>query len=326
MEARLKVLVVAPVFSKTQTGMGMLKERYEVTVASEFKTCPNPEIVRAVVLGDQKFGEEEMALFPKLMTAARNGTGYDNVDLSAAKRRGVIVTRVSGPSGETVSEYAVGLLLSLSRNIVSSHDMLAKQGRWLKKPGIALSEMTMGIIGLGAIGQSLAKKVNALGVKRLLGWNRTSRDKVLETAAVCNLELFSSLESLLKESDAVVLCLALSPETKNILDCDRLSLMKAGALLINVGRGALVDEGLLPELLESGRLGGIALDVFSVEPSPNFPPFENLRKLAGKANIILTPHIGYGTRDIVEKIAREVAVNVTKILDGRPEEAEIISS
>lgn len=326
MSEKTGVLVVAPVFSKTVTGMGMLRERYEVMIVPEFRACSYPEIIQAVVLGDQKFGVEEMALFPELKTAARNGTGYDNVDLLAAKDRGVIVTRVSGPSGETVSEYAVGLLLALSRNIASSHDMLARQGQWLKKPGIALSEMNVGIVGLGAIGRALAKKLNAMGVKGLCGWNRTmTRERVCKAIDECYIDFFSNLEMMVGYVDALVLCLALTPETKNILNRDYLSVMKKGALLVNVGRGALVDEEALPEMVESGRLGGVALDVFSVEPSPGFAPFERLRQLVGKANVILTPHMAYGTRDVVEKVGKEVADNVIAVLEGHPEKAETIA-
>ena len=217
--------------------------------------------------------------------------------------------------------------MALSRKIAHLHEAMIME-KWERKSGMLLTEMTVGIVGLGTIGRSLSRKLNALGVKRLLGWNRTLRDTVVESAAEHRVEL-CKLDNVLAESDAVVIALALAPETKKLIDSKKLSLMKARAFLINVSRGAVVDEEALADAVADGKIAGVALDVFSVEP-PLQDPFSEpfMKKLiecdrAGKS-VILSPHNAFFTENAYKAISLHVAKNIVGVLEGALDDVEMI--
>lgn len=308
----------------------VLDDQFELVRAMDLEIPEEArERVVAIVLADQSVGATEMDRFPKLQTLARTGTGYDNIDLMEAEKRGICVTRVSVLNAESVSEFAIGLIFALTRNIVQTHNRMMKSV-WQRGNGLLFKEMTVGLIGLGAVGQSLAKKLYAFGVKRLIGWNRsTFRLEVNELADDCALELVSA-EKVFLESDAVVVALALTPETKGFVGKERLSLMKPEAVLVNVGRGAVVDEESLADMVLGGQLGGAALDVYSVEnPEPWFEqPY--MKKLVAAAeagrNVILTPHNAATTRNSSRNVALQVGRNVLKVLRGETEGLEIVKA
>lgn len=306
----------------------VFKNKFELCYSDNFSVdeCSKKRVV-AIVLADQKCGAELMDSLPNLATIARTGTGYDNVDINAARDRNIVVTRVANINAEPTSEYALTLMLALSRNVVRFHgEMLAQ--KWERKGGLTLGEKTVGIVGLGAVGMALAKKLNALGVKRLIGWNRSINAKVLKGVQDYGLELIS-LQSVMCESDSVVIALALTPDTVKLIDREKLELMKPTAHLINVARGAIVDELALAEFIEQGKIDGVALDVYSAE-LPLGNPFEKefmkkfiLAATNGK-NIILSPHSAFYTTNSVKIISLHVAKNIVSVLDGRSEDAETI--
>lgn len=332
MENFPSVLVVSPAFAKSNKGMNILKAKYEVATAADVASftgdCDN---VKAIVLGDQPLGGGVMDLYTNLKTIARNGTGCDNIDLIEANKRNIVVTRVSSASvdlpTECVSEYALGLILSLTRNIIFSHDVLSYQNRWSegRVRGRMLSELTVGIVGLGAVGHSLAEKLHVLGVKNFFGYNRTLRNRVLAAADRYGMKL-TSIADIMRKSDVVVLCLALTPETRGIISREMLFLMHPKALLVNIARGSLVDEDALAEMVENDKIGGVALDVYSEEPPFNRPFFRKMQNaLLHHRNVIMTPHGAPLAEAALEEVSEKVAHNVISVLEGKSEEAEIVA-
>ncbi len=308
----------------------VLGDQFELVQATDLKILEEArEGVVAIVLADQSIGVAEMDWFPNRQTLARPGTGYDGIDLVEADKRRICVTRVSVLNAESVSEFAIGLIFALTRNIVQVHNRMMR-GVWQRGIGLLLKEMTVGLIGLGAVGQSIAKKLHAFGVNRLIGWNRsTFRLEVSELADECDLKLLSVSE-VMRESDVVVVALALVPQTKGFIGREMLALMKPEAMLINVGRGAVVDEECLADMILAGKFGGVGLDVYSVEPpEPIFEPLY-MKKFIEAAqmgrNIILTPHNAAMTRNSSRNIALQVARNVLKVLHGETEGLEVIKT
>lgn len=278
--------------------------------------------VVAAVLGDQKFSAGEMDRFPNLKTIARMGTGYDNIDVREAGKRGILVSRTSGVNAKAVSDLVLGLIIALNRNIVRSHRSLAQNDRWERPPGRLLSELTVGVVGLGAIGKLVVEKLGKVGVARLLGYNRTLR---MQMMGAYELDI-APLDYLLHVSDVAVCCLPLTPETRHLISRERMLFMKPGAMIINVGRGAVVDESALIDCLESGHLGGAALDVYSKEPPMGEEIFTRLQALARRddRNIILTPHMGSIAHSTESEAALRVAANILGVLENRMDDVELI--
>lgn len=285
----------------------------------------------AIILGDQPCTAEIMDLFPNLKTVARTGTGYNNVDLHGAAKRGIVVTRASQVNGEIASTYAVGLILALTTNMVRCHEDLAGRGIW-ERPldGVSLQGLAVGIVGLGAMGRALARKLHTLGAGKILGWNRTTRSEILEAEKKYAIHLTTFLEPLMNESDVVVVVCAALQEghqgSRNLIDKKRLSLMKPTAFFINIGRGAVVDEEALTELVLKKKIAGVALDVYSVEPPVEEPWFQTLRACRlQNPKIILTPHIASSCHDSSEKIFLQVVKNVRGALSGNLEGVEVVA-
>jgi phosphoglycerate dehydrogenase-like enzyme len=308
----------------------IFKGEFELVQSMDFEISPERrKDVVAIILADQKVDASLMDMFPNLKTLARTGTGYDNIDIPEAEKRNICVTRVSELNAESVSEFALGLLMALSRNIIQTHiKMLNKI--WERGSGLLIKEMTVGIVGLGAVGRSLTRRLHSFGVGRLIGWNRsTFRLEVNEVVDECGLELLA-LEQVLKESDAVIVALALTAETRNLIDRKMLSNLSPHSLFINVGRGAVANEQCLSEMILENKLGGIGLDVYSVEPPDN--PFEILfaknfieASRMGR-NVILTPHNAATTKNSSKNIAMQVGRNVLKVLQGETEGLEIVKA
>ena len=250
---------------------------------------------------------ELLAAAPRLRVVSSCSVGLDHVDLAAATARRIPVGHTPGVLTDTTAELAISLLLAAARRVVEA-DRLVREGRWREwSPdlmlGRDLSGATLGVIGLGAIGRAVAERAQALGM-RVLGWNRTPR--TLPGVACV------SLPELLAGSDFVSVHLALTPETRGLLDAAALTRMRPGAVLVNVARGGIVDETALAEALVSGRLGGAALDVFEREPLPRTSP------LLAAPNLVLTPHIGSASVRTRIRMADLAAENLRAGLLGRP--------
>lgn len=241
-----------------------------------------------------------------LRIVARLGVGLDNIAVAEATRRGVWVTNVPDYCIEEVSDHAVGMLLAWARGLIH-FDREVKAGRW--EPASArlrrVRDLTCGIVGLGRTGRRTAAKLHGFGV-RVLGHARSVRPgSDIET---------TSLEELLRLCDVVIVHVPLTAETHHLLDRERLALMKPGAFLINVSRGAVIDTTALADALDAGRLGGAALDVLEDEP----------RVAPGllRPNVILTPHIAFSSDASLRELRRKASEEVIRVLRGeRPREA-----
>jgi D-3-phosphoglycerate dehydrogenase len=241
---------------------------------------------------------------PGLRIVARLGVGLDNIAVDECTRRGIWVTNVPDYCFEEVADHSVGMLLGFTRGL-QHFDREVRAGRW--EPATArlrrLRTMTVGIVGYGRIGRSTAQKLNGFGA-RVLAYTRSpgASEKGVE---------FVALDDLLRQSDAVIVHSPLTAETKHLLGRERLSLMKRGAFLINVSRGAVIDTDALIVALQSGHLGGAALDV--LENEPNVPP-----PLLALPNVILTPHIAFTSDASLRELRQWASEEVVRVLRGEP--------
>ena len=244
---------------------------------------------------------------PNLKIIGRAGVGVDNVDREAATRRGVLV--VNAPDGNTIStaEHTCAMLLALARRIPQA-DASLSGGAWDRKSfkGSELDGKTLGVIGVGKIGRAVAARMQGFGM-RILGY-----DPVLgrEAAAQLGIEL-ADLDRLWAECDALTVHTPLTDGTRGLLDAEALAACKPGVLVVNCARGGIVDEAALLDALESGHVGGAALDVYSVEPPP-----EAVQRLAAHPRVVATPHIAASTTEAQEKVAVHVAQEVLRVAAG----------
>lgn len=246
---------------------------------------------------------------PRLRIVSNMAVGVDNVDVGAATAHGVLVTNTPGVLTETTADLAFALILAVARRLVIG-DRAVRDGRWgAWHPSFLLGRdvqgATLGIVGLGAIGQAVARRAAGFGMRVLY----TSRSRKLEAEAELGVE-WRSLEELLGMSDFITLHVALGPETRELIGRRELSLMKPTAFLINTARGGLVDQGALVEALETRRIAGAALDVAAVEP---VPPDDALLSLD---NVVITPHLGSATVETRSKMADLAVDNVLAFLRG----------
>lgn len=236
---------------------------------------------------------------------ARLGIGLDNIDVECASRRGIVVTNVPDYCLHEVAEHALALILSLGRKIAFYH-LETKQGRYELQAGPPLrriSGQTLGIVGLGNIGRSLAQKALGLGL-RVIG---TSRQNLSQMPGV----EWRTLEELLAASDYVSLHVPSTPDTRGMIGREQLARMKPTAYLINTSRGALVDETALAEALESGQIAGAALDVQQHEPPDLSKPLFN------DPRVIVTPHAAFASVESLAELRRNAAQQVVDRLQGR---------
>jgi D-3-phosphoglycerate dehydrogenase len=243
----------------------------------------------------------------RLRVVGRAGIGVDNVDVPAATELGILVVNAPTANLMSATEHTFALLLSLARRVPEA-DASTKAGGWDRKlTGVELQGKTLGIVGYGRIGQKVAERARAFEMKVL------AYDPYLnaELAQRLGVELLP-LDELLVRADVVTLHTPLTADTRNLLGRERLSRMKKGALLINCGRGGVIDEEALLEALQSGHLGGAALDVFAEEPPAD-------RRLVQHPRVVVTPHLGAQTREAQERISIETAERVIAALDGSPE-------
>jgi D-3-phosphoglycerate dehydrogenase / 2-oxoglutarate reductase len=238
-----------------------------------------------------------------LRAIGRAGAGVDNIDLDAATRRGIVVMNTPGGNSVSTGEHAFALLISLARKIPFAH-LSMRAGEWKKAAfmGLELQGKTLGVLGLGKIGSVVARR--GIGFEmRVLAYDPFVSEAY---AADLGVELHG-LERVLAESDFVSLHLPMNENTRHIIQENKLRLMKDGALLVNAARGALIREDDLIAALESGKLGGAALDVFETEPNVS----ERLRRAP---NVILTPHIAGSTQEAQAKVGYDIAVQIASYL------------
>lgn len=278
------------------------------------------ERARYAVTGDVPVTAEMMRAGAKANLAAVHkwGVGYDNIDIETARTVGVRVLRTTGSNAVPVAETAVGLMLALQRSIVAGNtDMHAgKWSKWEVGPRtFMLSGKTIGLIGLGHIGQNVARMLKGFNCRLLYAKRHPLSDDEERALNVTHV----SLEELIAEADVISLHCALTPETSNLIDAYRLKSMKDGALLINTARGGIVDENAVADAVESGKLRGAAFDVFEVEPTP--PD----HRLIGIPGIIVTPHIASQAVDNYARTVSRMIDNLSMLANGKePPEGDIV--
>jgi D-3-phosphoglycerate dehydrogenase len=258
-----------------------------------------------VVRSATKVTAELLAAAPRLRVVGRAGIGVDNVDVAAATERGVLV--VNAPTANLISatEHTFALLLGLARNIAAA-DAAMKQGVWDRTSfvGAELQQKTLGVIGFGRIGQQVAIRAKAFDMK-VVAYDPYLDPDVARRLGVEPL----TLDELLRRSDAITLHTPMTEETRGLIGAPQLALLPEGAMVVNCGRGGLIDETALLAALDAGRIAGAALDVFEEEPPTDWA-------LAKHPKVVATPHIGAQTREAQERIALETARMVLAALEG----------
>ena len=252
-----------------------------------------------VVRNRTKVTADVIAAAPKLKVIARAGVGLDNIDIKAADAAGVVVVAGLGANAVSVGELTLGLALSLLRNI-PGHDQVTRDGNWIRTPGRELSGLTWGLLGCGATGLATAKLLQGFQCK-MIGFDPYAKN-------LSGIEL-KSFEEVLKESDVISIHMPSTPETNGSINASTLKLMKPDAVLVNVGRGEVINEADLIEALKSKVIAGAALDVRAQEP----PVKGEMEQIA---NLILTPHVAGITKESQLRINEILASNIMKVLNN----------
>jgi glyoxylate reductase len=274
---------------------------------------PRPALLQAagqaevlVVSYIDRVDEALLAGLPRLRHLASYGVGVNHLDLEACRRRRLLVTNTPGVVTEATAEQAVALLLAAARRVVEG-DRIIRRGGWTSVDpswllGTGLDGKVLGLIGFGRIGQAVARRAAPLGLSIVY----TSPRPVPFPGA-----RWLPLDELLRQADVVSLHCPLTPETENLLSRGRLALLKPGAIVVNTSRGAVVDDAALAEALASGRVAAAGLDVFPEEPV--VPP-----AYLALENVVLTPHLGSGTRETRGAMAAMVVEEVLRVGRGEP--------
>jgi len=250
---------------------------------------------------------------PDLRYVGVTATGYNIVDVGAARERGVVVTNVPTYGTASVAQMAFALLLELTQH-VGHHSETVREGRWGQTddfcywdyPLVELAGLTMGIVGCGRIGQATARIAKAFGME-VIGYDAFPFDA--EATGIRSV----ALDDLFSESDVVSLHCPLMPETEGLVNAARIGLMKPTAFLLNTSRGPLVAAQDLADALNSGRIAGAGLDVLTVEPPKDGNP------LIGARNCFVTPHIAWATRSARERLLQATVDNLAAFLAGAPQ-------
>jgi phosphoglycerate dehydrogenase-like enzyme len=290
-----------------------LKSRHRCTVAAG----GGPEEVRrlladaeaAVVRSNVRLDRAALEAAPRLRLVLRAGAGLDGIDLDCARERGVRVQPLAS-SVDAVAEHAFALLLALARKVAWLHRRLC-EGSWEKQAGVGqeLGGKTLGVLGFGRNGRRTAEMARAFRMNVLAHDRSPQRPEKQQAAAALGVRFVGPGE-LFESSDAVVVAAPLNEQTRGLVGADLLGRMRPGALLVNVGRGGVVDEAALYDALKSGRLSGAALDVFATEPVGDSP-------LLRLDNFLGTPHVGGQTADAQRRIGEAVVRAVDDFAAGR---------
>lgn len=311
--------VVVTTSSLAAPAMELLNKRGVRLVFTPISTSPaelsdilareNPDGIISRAIG---LDAAAISAAPALKVISKYGVGYDNVDIAAARARNVPVLITRGANSQSVAEMAIGHMIGLARNF-RVLDREVRTGQWIRTidRGMELSDLTLGIVGYGAIGRRVARIAEAIGMTIAV------YDPYVAAADLpSTINRTSSVEQLLQTADVLSLHCPLNDDTRNLLNEDRLALLKRGALVINTARGEVVDEDAMAAALRNGSLWGYATDTYSVEPpNPDNP-------LLGLDNTVLTSHCGAATKAAADRVAKAVAHNLILGLDGKGWDSE----
>lgn len=302
-----QVAATVPAFSE-------LKERADVTILPK-RLDSSENIVAAlhdfdaILLMRERtvFSDKEYARLPKLKFIAQTGRTTVHLDLPAATRRGIAIAGTAPDNGMSTMELTVALILALLRKIPQVNSRMREEA-WPAIAGNTLAGKTVGVFGFGRIGKEVARIIKAFNDTRVLAYSRTlTPERATEVGAEC-----VPLEKLLKESDILTIHINSNAQTRGAIGTKEFALMKRGALLVNTARGPIVAETAMIEALASGRLGGVGLDVYDIEPLPMDHP---LRRFD---NAILMSHRGYATVEILSERYEQAIKNILAFIDGTP--------
>jgi glyoxylate reductase len=309
----LKVLVTREI---PEAGLRLLED-FDVSVLYE-RPPERGELLEAVrgangilsTATDKIDGEVMDAAGEGLKVVANMAVGYDNIDVKAAEERGVVVTNTPGVLDETTADVAFMLMLAAARRL-GEGERLLRAGKWewwgpKQLRGLDVWGRKLGIVGMGRIGQAVARRARGFGMEILYHNRSRKEDAENELGA-----RYLGLEDLLRESDFVSVHTPLTGETRHLIGKRELDLMKPTAVLVNTSRGPVVDEGSLADALESGRIFAAGLDVYEEEPKVH-------PKLLELENVVLAPHIGSASMETRDKMATLAAENLRAVLSGEP--------
>jgi glyoxylate reductase len=311
--AKPKVLATRPLFPAAQQ---ILNASCEVDYWMKPERISKKELfhrvkdrVGLVCLLTEKVNLELLSAAPKLRIAANVAVGFDNIDVAACTKRGVVATNTPGVLDETTADFAWTLMMAVARRLVEG-DALARSGNWKgwdldQLVGADVWGKTLGIVGFGRIGRAMARRAIGFQMKVIYADAIRAPEAVEKELHVEPREL----NSLLAEADFVSVHVPLLPETQGLFDAAKFSLMKPTAYLINTSRGAVVDEAALVHALETGKIGGAALDVFENEPS--------IHPGLKRPNVVLAPHIASASIETRTKMACIAAENVVALFKGQ---------
>ena len=262
---------------------------HEVVIYAD--RCPEKNAERAadadiVVESNMPLHKDFFDACPNLKMLSIAFTGLDHIDLNECERRGIIVKNAAGYSTEAVAEEAICMMIGLYRHVIEN-DRITRSCKGVPmSPGREIAGKTIGVIGLGAIGQRTAKLAQAFGCN-VIAWNRTPR--IVAGVTIVD------IETLFKEADIVTIHIALNDETRDFVTAKELALMKRSSIIVNAARGPIVNAQDLSDALKEGRISGAALDVYDVEP-----PWDSNNPMLDAPNTILLPHIGFATKEAFE--------------------------
>lgn len=254
-----------------------------------------------VVRNRTKVTAEIIAEAPKLKVIARAGVGLDNIDIKAADAAGVVVVAGLGANAVSVGELTLGLALALLRNI-PNHDVATREGGWVRTPGREISGLTWGLLGCGATGLATAKLLQGFGCE-IIGYDPFAKD-------LSSIKL-TTFEEVLKTSDVVSIHMPSTPQTNGAINAVTIALMKRDAIIVNVGRGEVINESDLIDALKNGVIAGAALDVRAQEP----PITGEMERIP---NLILTPHVAGITSESQLRINQILTSNIELVLNSKP--------
>ena len=305
--SRAKILLVNPTHPD---GLALLRRTCDVTCIRDTR----PDILRPaladadIAIVRLRLPDDAFDHAPRLLGAIRHGAGVDLIPVEEATRHGIVVANVPGVNSNTVAEYCVAQMLNLSRGLIRIDSTLRTKGWEVARPmgeqARDLSGKTAGIVGVGNIGGRLAEILHSAFRMTVLGHQR-HLDALPSYVTGC------SLPDLFAQSDFVVLSCPLTSETKGLVSRELLAGVKPEACIINVSRGAVIDDAALIDALRAGRLGGAALDVFVEQPLPVNHPYYSLE------NVLLTPHLAGGSMDSTRAISIRAAEQALQILAGK---------
>ncbi len=305
----MKVLVADGVSKKA---VNILEKDFDIVVKDKLSAEELLEIIPQydgiIVRSASKITKEVIAKADNLKVIGRAGVGTDNIDISAATERGIIV--LNAPEGNTIAatEHTMAMMLSMSRMIPIANETLQK-GEWNRKKyvGVELRGKTLGVIGLGRIGSGVAKRAMSFDMN-IIAYDPYLNEERADALGVT----IGSLDDVVEKADFITVHMPLTPQTKNMINKDNLGKMKKGVRLINCARGGIINEQDLADAVKSGQVAGAAIDVFTSEPLAEDNPLRNID------NIVLTPHLGASTVEAQIGVAIDASHGVAAALKGEP--------